>query len=56
MIAGSAQSSPFDRFQGKLLVIAHRGYRAWYPENTLCAFAASLAHLPQLKNNVVISV
>lgn len=42
MIASGAAHSPFDRFQGQPLIIAHRGYRACYPENTLCAFAASL--------------
>lgn len=32
----------FDRFGPKPLIIAHRGYRACYPENTLCAFEQSL--------------
>jgi len=32
----------FDRFVSQPLLIAHRGYRACYPENTLCAFDQSL--------------
>ena len=32
----------FERFAPGPLLIAHRGHRACYPENTLCAFARSL--------------
>lgn len=55
MIASSAQRSPFDRFQGKPLIIAHRGYRACYPENTLCAFAASLGLCGMIELDVRLS-
>lgn len=55
MIASSAQSSPFDRFQGQPLIIAHRGYRACYPENTLCAFAASLGRCGMIELDVRLS-
>lgn len=32
----------FDNFQSDSLIAAHRGFRAHYPENSLCAFKASL--------------
>ena len=55
MIASSAFSSPFDRFQGQPLIIAHRGYRACYPENTLCSFAASLGRCGMVELDVRLS-
>ncbi len=55
MIASSALISPFDRFQGQPLIIAHRGYRACYPENTLCSFAASLGRCGMVELDVRLS-
>ncbi len=42
----------FDRFALQPLVIAHRGYRACYPENTLCAFAQSLGRSQMIELDV----
>ena len=55
MIASSVFPSPFDRFQGQPLIIAHRGYRACYPENTLCSFAASLGRCGMVELDVRLS-
>ena len=42
----------FDRFALQPLLIAHRGYRACYPENTLCAFAQSLGRSQMIELDV----
>jgi glycerophosphoryl diester phosphodiesterase len=42
----------FDRFAPRPLIIAHRGYRAWYPENTFSAFAASLGRCRMIELDV----
>jgi glycerophosphoryl diester phosphodiesterase len=42
----------FDRFGPGLLRIAHRGDRARYPENSLCAFAACSGRSPLLELDV----
>lgn len=45
----------FHRFANRPLVIAHRGYRACYPENTLCAFAHSLGRSDMVELDVQLS-
>jgi glycerophosphoryl diester phosphodiesterase len=45
----------FDRFGSQPLIIAHRGYRACYPENTLCAFAASIGRSRMIELDVQLS-
>jgi glycerophosphoryl diester phosphodiesterase len=54
-----AQYSPapglLDRLGPGPLLIAHRGYRACYPENTLCAFAASLGRCGMIEFDVRLS-
>lgn len=55
MIDRRAPNNPFDRYHGQSLFIAHRGYRACYPENTLCAFAASLGHFAMVELDVQLS-
>ncbi len=45
----------FDRFSPQPLSIAHRGYRACYPENTLCAFEQSLGRAPMIELDVRLS-
>ncbi len=45
----------FDRFASLPLVIAHRGYRACFPENTLCAFARSLGRSRMIELDVQLS-
>jgi glycerophosphoryl diester phosphodiesterase len=45
----------FNRFEGMPLIIAHRGYRACYPENTLCAFAHSLGRSDMVELDVQLS-
>ncbi len=42
----------FDRFGPGLLRIAHRGDRARFPENTLCAFAACAGRSPMIELDV----
>jgi glycerophosphoryl diester phosphodiesterase len=42
----------FSRFGPQPLIIAHRGYRACYPENTLCAFAQSLGRSRMIELDV----
>jgi len=42
----------FDRFASQPLLIAHRGYRACYPENTLCAFDQSLGRSRMIELDV----
>jgi len=42
----------FDRFGPKPLIIAHRGFRARYPENTLCAFEQSLGRSRMIELDV----
>ena len=42
----------FDSFGSQPLIIAHRGYRAWYPENTFCAFTASLGRCRMIELDV----
>lgn len=39
----------------RTLIIAHRGYRACYPENTLCAFTASLGRCAMIELDVQLS-
>lgn len=46
----------FDRFGPGLLRIAHRGDRACYPENTMCAFAACVGRSPMIELDVQCSV
>lgn len=55
MSAAGTPSSPFDRSRGQPLTIAHRGYRACFPENTLCAFAASLGRCGMVELDVRLS-
>ncbi len=45
----------FDRFAPDPLIIAHRGYRACYPENTLCAFEQSLGRSRMIELDVQLS-
>jgi len=45
----------FSRFGPQPLIIAHRGYRACYPENTLCAFEQSLGRAPMIELDVRLS-
>ena len=45
----------FNRFEGMPLIIAHRGYRACYPENTQCAFARSLGRSDMVELDVQLS-
>jgi glycerophosphoryl diester phosphodiesterase len=45
----------FDRWASRPLIIAHRGYRACYPENTLCAFAHSLGRSDMIELDVQLS-
>ena len=45
----------FDRFGGNPLTIAHRGYRACFPENTLCAFTQSLGRCGMIELDVQLS-
>ena len=42
----------FDRFAFQPLLIAHRGYRACYPENTLCAFEQSIGRCQMIELDV----
>jgi len=42
----------FARFGSEPLIIAHRGYRACYPENTLCAFEQSLGRSRMIELDV----
>jgi glycerophosphoryl diester phosphodiesterase len=53
-IAGNAAlcSRFFDRFAAQPLLIAHRGYRSCYPENTLCAFEQSLGRSRMIELDV----
>jgi glycerophosphoryl diester phosphodiesterase len=53
-IAGNAASCPrfFDRFAAQSLLIAHRGYRSCYPENTLCAFEQCLGRSRMIELDV----
>lgn len=39
----------------RTLIIAHRGYRACYPENTFCAFTASLGRCAMIEFDVQLS-
>lgn len=45
----------FERFAPQPLIIAHRGYRACYPENTLCAFTQSLGRCRMIELDVQLS-
>lgn len=47
--------SVFDRLGRPPLCIAHRGFRACFPENTLCAFAASLGRCDMIELDVRLS-
>lgn len=51
----SAPPPFFERFGAAPLLIAHRGYRACYPENTLCAFAQSLGRCGMIELDVQLS-
>ena len=55
MTGRDAPSSVFDRLAATPLYVAHRGYRACYPENTLCAFAASLGRCGMIELDVRLS-
>lgn len=48
----AACSRFFDRFARQPLLIAHRGYRACFPENTLCAFDQSLGRSQMIEADV----
>ena len=52
---GIAPVSFFDRWSARPLIIAHRGYRACYPENTLCAFTQSLGRSDMIELDVQLS-
>ena len=45
----------FDNFSTFNLVAAHRGYRAMYPENTICAFRASIGRCHFIELDVQLS-
>jgi len=45
----------FDRFAAERFFIAHRGFRACYPENTSCAFVASLGRCAMIELDVRLS-
>jgi len=45
----------FDQWASRPLIIAHRGYRACYPENTLCAFAHSVGRSDMIELDVQLS-
>lgn len=45
----------FDQWASRPLIIAHRGYRACYPENTLCAFTHSLGRSDMIELDVQLS-
>lgn len=45
----------FARWDSRPLIIAHRGYRACYPENTLCAFTQSLGRSDMIELDVQLS-
>ena len=50
---GAASCSRFfDRFAAQPLLIAHRGHRACFPENTLCAFAQSVGRSQMIELDV----
>ncbi|WP_319588871.1 glycerophosphodiester phosphodiesterase family protein [uncultured Desulfobulbus sp.] len=51
-MTGGESCSFFNRFGGQPLIIAHRGYRACYPENTLCAFEQSLGRCQMIELDV----
>ena len=51
-MTGGQPCSFFNRFGGQPLIIAHRGYRACYPENTLCAFEQSLGRCHMIELDV----
>ena len=55
MSGGGESCSFFNRFGGQPLIIAHRGYRACYPENTLCAFEQSLGRCHMIELDVQLS-
>lgn len=54
-MTASALTPFFERFGAAPLLIAHRGYRACYPENTLCAFAQSLGRCGMIELDVQLS-
>lgn len=54
-IGGQPGRGFFTRFGPQQLRIAHRGYRACAPENTLCAFAMSLGRSPMIELDVRLS-
>ncbi len=45
----------FDNFQSLRLIAAHRGFRAYHPENTLAAFRASIGHCHFIELDVQMS-
>ncbi|MBM9537135.1 glycerophosphodiester phosphodiesterase family protein [Desulfobulbus alkaliphilus] len=53
ILAGSPRNHRFfDRFGAQPLIIAHRGYRSWYPENTFSAFTACLGRCRMIELDV----
>jgi len=52
---GLSAAGFFSRLGPQPLRIAHRGYRACAPENTLCAFALSLGRSPMIELDVRLS-
>jgi glycerophosphoryl diester phosphodiesterase len=50
-----ADSLFWRQFPTRPLLIAHRGYRACYPENTLCSFAHSLGRCDMIELDVQLS-
>ncbi|QQG66274.1 glycerophosphodiester phosphodiesterase [Desulfobulbus oligotrophicus] len=55
MKTDGGKHSLFDQFERHPIIIAHRGHRACFPENTLCAFAASLGRCDMIELDVRLS-
>lgn len=55
MANSATPPSFFERFGAVPLLVAHRGYRACYPENTLCAFAQSRGRCGMIELDVQLS-
>jgi len=45
----------FDNFTSQRLIVAHRGYRSHYPENTLSSFAASIGRCHFIELDIQLS-
>ena len=54
-VAGAPHPLAQAPLAGQTMIIAHRGYRACYPENTLCAFNASLGRCAMIELDVQLS-